>query len=226
MIINTAYQALLNMWATIIGFIPNFMSAIVVLVFGLLVASGLGHLASRLTRIFKLDDILTRIGFTQKAAAYGVHFSISRIVRWLVKWFFITVVLIVVAQVLGWVQVTSFLQAIALYIPNVLIAVVILTVGLIAGQFIHNVVEQTIKTSKAPTAAGKPLAAVAKWAIIMFTAMAALSQLGVATRLIEILFTGLVMMLALAGGLAFGIGGKDRAAHWLEAIEREFSRRQ
>ncbi len=226
MVTNVIIQALLNMWATMIAFIPDFMSAVIVLIFGLVAASGLGQLAKRLTRALKLDDILTRIGFTQKAASLGINFTLSRLVGWLVKWFFVIVVLIAVAEVLGWAQVTSFLHDVALYIPNVIVAVIILTVGLIAGQFVYGVVEQALRISKAPATASKPLAAIAKWAIVIFAFMAALIQLGVATQLIEILFSGLVAMLALAGGLAFGLGGKERAARWLEAIEREFSRHQ
>lgn len=225
MVVDSLTQAIFNMWATVIAFIPAFMSAVIVLVFGLVVASALGLVARRLARMLKLDDILARIGLTQKAAAMGMPFTFSRVVGWLVKWFFIVVVLMAVANILNWTQVTGFLNAVAFYIPNVIIAVVIITIGLVVGQFVHNVVEQAIKVSKAPTSAGKFLAALAKWAIIVFAAMAALIQLGIAARLIEILFTGLVAMLALAGGLAFGLGGKERAGRWLESIEHEISRR-
>ena len=94
-------------------------------------------------------------------------FCFINLVGWIVKWFFIVVILIAVTDFLGWTQVTDFLSEVALYIPNVIIAVVILTVGLVMGQFVHNVVEKSIKVSGAPTPAYKPLAALSKWAIII-----------------------------------------------------------
>mgnify|MGYP001617622362 FL=1 len=161
----------------------------------------------------------------EKCEALGLRFALSNFVGWIVKWFFIVVILIAVTDFLGWTQVTDFLSEVALYIPNVIIAVVILTVGLVMGQFVHNVVEKSIKVSGSPTPAYKPLAALSKWAIIIFALLASLVQLGVATALIQILFTGLVAMLAIAGGLAFGLGGKEKASKWLDTIEKEVSRR-
>ncbi|MFH1112076.1 MAG: hypothetical protein V1712_03350 [Patescibacteria group bacterium] len=213
------------MWNQFAGFLPELISALIVLIIGLLLASALGKLAAKIISLAKLDDLLAKTGLSQKADNAGLPISLSGLIGWIVKWFFVVFTLIAVADILNWSQVTSFLSAVALYIPNVLIAVIILTVGLIVAQFVYNVVERGIKVSKAPTAAVKPLAALSKWAIIVFTLMAALIQLGVATSLIEILFTGLVAMLALAGGLAFGLGGKDKASKWLEAIEREISKK-
>ena len=214
-----------SIWDKFVSFVPELLSALIVLIIGLLIAASLGKLVAKLIKTLKLDDLIDKSGILEKMEAGGLGFSLSGLIGWLVKWFFIVVILIAVADILSWDQVTDFLSAVALYIPNVLIAVIILTVGLIVGQFIHNIVEQGIKVSHAPMASAKALAAISKWAIIIFTIMAALIQLGVAVRLIEILFTGLVAMLALAGGLAFGLGGKDKAAKWLEAIEREVSHR-
>ncbi len=53
--------------------------------------------------------------------------------------------------------------------------------------------------------------------------MAALVQLQIAPDLIRVLFTGLVFMLALAGGLAFGLGGKEHAAQLLSRLKKEIS---
>jgi len=222
---QTIVYSFQNMWTQFTDFLPELLSALIVLVVGLLIAAALGKLAAKIISLAKLDDLLAKTGLTQKAENAGLPISLSGIFGWLVKWFFIVVILIAVADILQWSQITSFLNAVALYIPNVLIAVIILTVGLIVAQFVYNVVEKGIKVSKAPTSAVKPLAALSKWAIIIFTLMAALIQLGVATSLIEILFTGLVAMLALAGGLAFGLGGKERASRWLDVIEREISKK-
>ena len=119
-------------------------------------------------------------------------------------------------EMLKLTPVTTFLIGITLYIPNVLVAILILIIGIVIGHFIYEVVEKSIKVSKLPTTSAKPLAALSKWAIILFALMAALIQLGIAVTLVETFFTGLVGMIALAGGLAFGLGGKEMAAKFLE----------
>lgn len=214
-----------NIWMRFTDFLPEFITALIVLTVGLLIAGLLGKLVAKIISIIKLDDLLAKAGFTSAVEDMGVNFTLSRLVGWVVKWFFVVVTLIAVADILGWEEVNGFLNAVVLYIPNVFVAVIVLIIGVIAGQFVHGIVEKAVHVSQAPISASRPLAALAKWAIIIFAIMAALVQLGVATSLIEILFTGLVAMLAIAGGLAFGLGGKEKAAKWLDAIEREVSRR-
>lgn len=86
-----------------------------------------------------------------------------------------------------------------------------------------HIISRAVTASQLPNSAAGTLASLARWAVITFAFLAVLSQLGVATRLIEILFAGLVLMLAIAGGLAFGLGGKDKAAQWLDSLDKELS---
>lgn len=104
--------------------------------------------------------------------------------------------------------------------PNVIVAVIILAVGLVLGQFIYDVVEKSAKASKVTKHTADILAAIAKWSITIFALLTALVQLGVAPNLIEILFTGFVAALALGLGLAFGLGGKEHASRWLTKVSR------
>jgi hypothetical protein len=106
-----------------------------------------------------------------------------------------------------------------MYIPNVIIAVVILIVGMVVGNFVFTLVKETALAAELESA--DFLAGVAKWALFIFTLMAALIQLKVASELIQILFTGLVFMVALAGGIAFGLGGKDKAERILEKLMKK-----
>jgi hypothetical protein len=150
----------------------------------------------------------------------GTQFKVSTLIGWVVKWFFIVVTLLAVVNILNIPQVSSFLDQVLLYIPNVVVAIIILALGLIAGNFFYNVVNRAATASHMSAAAVSGLAALAKWAIVIFALMAALVQLGIAAGLIQILFTGFVAMLALAGGLAFGLGGRDKAARWLDKIDQ------
>ena len=205
-----------DLWFKFIIFIPKLLGALIVLFIGLIIAASLGNIAKKLINKVKVDSLIRKIGITKKLEEVGLKLNLASLTGWIIKWFFIIVVLVTVADILGWQQVNQFLQDVALYIPNVLVAIAILVIGLLVAQFVYNLVEKSIKVSGVLPGQALPLAGIAKWAIIIFAVMAGLMQLSIADRLIEILFTGLVLMLALALGLAFGLGGKERARSWLE----------
>lgn len=210
-----------NIWAKIVYFIPEFIGALLILIIGLIIAGGLGKLAKKLIHYTRVDKVVHKIGLAGKFENLGMQLSVSGIIGWIVKWFFIVVTLIAAVDILKLTQVTNFLEDVALYIPNVVVAVVILVIGLVIGQFAYQVVEKSTKASHLTRASAHSLAAIAKWAIVIFSLMASLSQLKIASRLIEILFTGFVAMLALALGLAFGLGGRDKASKFLEDMEKK-----
>lgn len=206
-----------TLWNNVVTAIPVFVVALVVFSIGLLVAHALGSLAAKLTGLTRLDTLVEKVGAVIKLQTLGMRFKFSRLVGWIVQWFFVVVFLIAVADILGLSQVTEFLRSVAFYLPNVVVAVVILTLGLILGNFVRDLVERGVKSSNMPAAAGS-VATVAQWAVVIFAVMASLAQLGIAARLIEILFAGLTLGVGLAFGLAFGLGGKDKARAWLEKL--------
>lgn len=141
----------------------------------------------------------------------------------MVKWFLVIVSILAAADILNLNQVTAFLNMVLLYIPNVVIAVIILLLGVLFANFTAQIVQGAVKTARLKT--GHFLAAIAKWSIIVFSVLAALVQLGIAASLLQILFTGLVAMLAIAGGLAFGLGGRGHAEKIIQHLEEDLKRK-
>ncbi|GMU25748.1 hypothetical protein KJZ71_05560 [Patescibacteria group bacterium] len=217
----TIVASLQNLWIQLLGFLPQILGAIIVLIVGVIVAGMLGKLAARVIAMAKVDNLVQSTGVTDEFRKIGISFSLSKLLGWIVKWFLIIATLIAVVDILNIGQVTLFLQDVALYIPNVIAAIVILTIGIVAGNFVRQVVHKAAEASKIPATAAGPLSAVAKWSIIIFALLAALVQLHVAAALIQTLFTGFIAMLAIAGGLAFGLGGQDKARAWLDRLDRE-----
>ena len=216
---NEAIQASVqNLWAQIIAFVPSLVGALLVLIVGLILSSVLSKLAHKLVMLTKVDSLVHKIDSAKKMEEMGVKFSVSGLIAWLVKWFFIIVTLIAVVNILKLSDVSRFLDQVANYIPNVVVAVIIMAIGLVVGQFVHDVVERSAKASNVTSHTSHSLSAIAKWALVVFAVMASLSQLGVAPALIQILFTGLVAMLALSFGLSFGLGGKEQASKWLDKV--------
>ncbi len=210
-------QSLHNVWSQFLNGLPTFIAAVIVLIIGVLIASFLGKLVKKVLDMGKIDDLVDKTGINRQL---GTDISITALIAWVVKWFFIIATLLAVVNILNIEQVTSFLNQVLLYIPNVVVAIIILALGVIAGNFVYNVVNGTATASGMSKAAVDALSTISKWAVVIFALMAALVQLGIASSLIQILFTGFVAMVALAGGLAFGLGGRDKASKWLDKIDR------
>jgi len=214
--ITTAIErALLSLWADVIGIIPELVAALVLFAGGIAVSVLLGSIAERLVRLLHVDELATKFQVHELLERLQLHFTFSKIFGVVVKWFFIVVFLNASVEVLGWTQITAFLNEVLLYIPNVLVAIAIMAIGLIVAQFVRGVVRQALRSGKAPVEHPEVLADVARWAIVVFAVMAAVSQLGVAAQLIEILFAGFVFALA----LAFGLAGKERAGAMLQKLK-------
>lgn len=203
-----------EIWFKFVDLVPSIIGAIIVFIVGLFIAEALGRFITKLAKKVYVDQAVETSGLKKILGKVGFKLEVSKGLGLLVTWFLYAVVLVATADILGLNQISEFLSSVVLYIPNVIIAVVILIVGIIVSKFVQTLVKETALAAKVSSA--DFLADVAQWSIMIFTVMAALIQLRVATSLIQILFTGLVFMLALAGGVAFGLGGKDKAKEILD----------
>lgn len=213
-------MSLQTLWLKIVAFVPELLSALIVLIVGLILAGLLSKLVFELLKLTKVDVLIDKTGITKQFKSYGIKFSLSGLLAGVVKWFIIIAVLIVIADILNIPQITLFLERIVLYIPNVIVAIVILAIGLILGKAVFTLANSSLVAAKIEKHQAHTVATLAKWSLIVFSLLAALTQLNIASELIQILFTGIVVMFALAGGLAFGLGGKEHAAKWLAGMNK------
>lgn len=213
--------SLMNLWNQVVSFLPALIGALLVFVAGWIVAVILGKVVERILKAIKVDQALDRIIGNQ---LNNIESKVSIFVGGLVKWFLILVFLIAASDILGLAQVSAFLESIILYIPNVLVAIIILAAVFLIGDFVYKVVKGSSKAAGVVSAT--MLAAIAKWAIVIFGIFAALLQLGIADYLVGTIITGIVAMLALAGGLAFGLGGKEEAQLMLKKLREEMSEKE
>jgi len=105
------------------------------------------------------------------------------------------------------------------YVPNIIAAVIILLITVWAADFL----ERLVKVSVMATTEVKSglMGVVTRWTVLIFGLLAALNQLGIAPMFIQSLITGIIAMLAIAGGLAFGLGGKEHASELISKVKRE-----
>lgn len=215
--------SLQNLWQGFILFLPTFLGALVVFFVGLIVAVGLGKIVEKLVDALKLDRLLEQLGLNKLLERANVRLHSGRFVGVLVQWFFVIVTLLAVSDILQLSDFSDFLKQVLIYVPNIVVAVLIMLTGAVIAAFFSKLVRASVLASRLHSA--HFLGALTKWSVLVFAFLAALSQLGVAGALVNTLIMGFVAMLALAGGLAFGLGGRDVAAAWLEKLREEISNR-
>lgn len=193
------------------------MGATAVVIVGLIIANILANLIHRLVIWSRVDHALRSTNAsTGNIDKQTVKFRMADIASLIVRWAVILLTVAIAANILGWTQVTEFMESIVAYLPNIAAAILLLIGGYLLGNFVAGLVSGMNDSLGRRTA--NVLSNVARWAIIVFAAMAALIQLGIAESIIQIAFIGLTAMLALAGGLAFGLGGRDKAHDLLSEV--------
>lgn len=209
-----------DIWARFLFFLPSLVGAILILVVGWIVAAGLDRLVTQILKQVRLDQTLNKVGTKTIFEKSGLDMEVSEFVGALVRWTILLVAFLAAADVLQLSNVTEFLNSILAYIPNVFVAVGILLIGLFAAHFFAGIVRGTVGAARVQTAS--LLGAITKWSIYIFTIAVALQQLGIAAVIIDRFLTALFFMLALAGGLAFGLGGQKAASEALEDFRKDF----
>lgn len=215
MIFEAINPVLSSFWRSFYNYLPNLFGGLLILAIGLVLAEILRKIFITLFNFLRLDLLIKKTKLATEKEVQIWRDIIAELIRWAVVILF----LIPSVEVWGLSRVTVVLNQLLFYLPNVLVAVVIGFVGLIFANLVSNLVKHSVKTVGATSA--NSLSALAHFAIVFFTVLIVLNQLGIAQDLIRILFTGIVAMLAIAGGLAFGLGGKDIAREILEEFRKK-----
>lgn len=209
-------RSLQNLWLGSVAVLGNLIGALLILLIGLIVASGLAAVVEGLVRVVRLDSLLEKLGVEEYVERAGIELNTPRFFGRLVYWFFVVVFLLAASDVLGFYTLSEFLQKVLLYVPNIVVAVLIMLAALVVGHFLRNLIKASVKSARLHSATF--LGSITWWAVVIFGFFAALSQLGVAVQIVNSLVAGFVAMIAIAGGIAFGLGGKGVAQEMLEKL--------
>lgn len=201
----------------IVSFVPKFLAGTIIILVGIVVASIFKQLLLEVFKALKVETLLHKYGVPEMKDG----FNWSNILAEIVRWFVIVVFLIPTADVWGLPQIITVLNQFLLYLPNVFVAAIIALVGLAFAKITHDIVLASVHGVSSETS--QTIASVSRWSIVVFVLLAVLNQLGVAADLIRILFTGFVAMLAIAGGIAFGLGGQNAAKDAIDDVRKKLS---
>ncbi len=219
---TTVGQRLQDSFAQIFGqIIPALLGAGVIIFAGYLLAKALEKLTERLLKKVGLNRMLQRGGVIQAVERSGTHVNPTRIIANLVFWFVMFAIILIAANALGLDTLANVMGTLVSYIPSVIAAVVIILVGIVLGGF----VEGLIAASAGAVHGGRSLARIGRASVILLSIFMALQELGVATEIVTTAFALMFGAIALAAGLAFGLGNRELAGEvtreWYERYKRE-----
>ncbi|MCA9351404.1 hypothetical protein KC929_01330 [Patescibacteria group bacterium] len=205
-------QPFIDLWASFVEGLALLVPALIIFAIGLFVAKVVYKALVKVFSASKVDDLVKPFAGSFERAGYQLR--IGHVIGWLAKWFIIIASLMIALDMVGLDSTRGLLTGIIAYIPQVIIAVLVLFAGFLLADFVKKLIKGSTKMLNFRSAA--MLGNIARIAILVFTVLIVLNLLGIGRDIINILLIGFVSMIALAGGLAFGLGGRDAAARAIE----------
>jgi len=213
------YNAIQDLWVGFLYFIPNFVGAVIVFVVGWFVASWVGIAVTQVLNWLRLNQVFAKGKWDEALEKARIKADVAGFIGQVCRWILVITFLSASVEVLGLVTFAALLTKVVAWLPNVIVAVLMMVVAVIVADILEKVVVASLVKAKMKRTHLVSLAV--KWSIYIFSLFAILMQLDVASLLVQTLFTGIVAILVIAGGLALGLGAKDVVKDLLEDLVRK-----
>ena len=207
-------ESLQNTLDQFLGYIPQLIGAIVILIVGYIVARVLKAVVARLLQAIGFDNWMERGGIKQFFDRAQTRETPATVLGTLVFWFVFIIAITMAADALGIRQVSEVLSQLIAYIPSIIAAILILVLAALLANFLAGIVRGAT--------ASDLLANIARYAIIVYAAFAAITELGIAVQLTAPTFLIVLGAVALAAAIAFGFGAQGVAR---DIVEKAYERR-
>lgn len=207
---DAMFTSLAAAMALLFSAIPKIIGFALIIIAGWFIASLIERGLAALLRSIKFNELSERAGLSSFVRKMGMNTDAAGMIGLVVKWFVRLIALVVAFDALGLPAVSDVLRQLLLWLPNVIVALVVLVIGGLAARALSNVVRGA--ATEADLSNADFLAKVASVVVWAFAIVVAVNQLGIATELVNTLFMAIVGALALGLGLAFGLGGRETAA--------------
>jgi len=215
---NLIAEPVRQMLAKILAYLPVLAGALVILIVGWLIAKAIRGIINWLLKVVRFDMLADKAGISEVLRKGDLKVSAREVVSGIVYWLIIIMVLVMTVDALGLPKASDVLASLFAYVPNVIAALLVLVVAMSLASFVSGIVRTAAGNANLP----KPhlLAGICRWAIIIFAVTIALEQLGIAPLLVSTTFNIILGGVVLALALAFGLGGKDAAANYLDELKK------
>jgi small-conductance mechanosensitive channel len=219
------YQSFWDVWYGFAGFVPSLIIAIFIFAIAWILGALIQKIVEGIFQSLKIDNLLKTAGLEDVVKRSGYTLKSGAFVGGIIKWFVIVIGLIMAFNEIGLSDINVFLRDVVLsYIPQVLIAVLVLMVSVVIADALAKIVVASARAAHIKSA--HLLGNITRWSIWIFAILTALIHLGIAPGLIQTLVLGIVIAISLAVGLAFGLGGKDVAGRMVEKFLSQVSNRE
>ncbi len=202
-----------NILTRFFGFIPSLLGAIIIFLFGLILAKWAKVLIVKILSALKLDHLLRKSGLEPYLDRADIRVKAEVFLGEIVKWLIVVVFFIAAVNILGLTTVSAVLNSILGYIPSIVSAVLILTIGVLLAGLVESLIKGAVNQVDPKTS--RLLSKIASYLVVIVAALAAVNELGIAQSLINTLIIGVVATLSLGVGLAIGLGAKDLVSKML-----------
>jgi hypothetical protein len=218
---NLIAEPVRQMLTRILAYLPVLLGALVILIVGWIVAKAIRGIIDWLLKVVRFDTLADKAGISGILRKGDLKISAREVVSGIVYWLIIIMVLVMTVDALGLPKASDVLASLFAYVPNVIAALLVLVVAMFLASFVSGIVRTAAGNANLP----KPeiFAGISRWAIIIFAVTIALEQLGIAPLLVTATFNIILGGICLALALAFGLGGKDAAAKYLEELKQKRS---
>ena len=203
----------------LMGFLPNVLGALLILLVGWAVAKGIEGLVVKLLKTAKLDKLADKVQLTEVLSKGGIKRKLSEVVGVIIYWLVTLVVLIATLNALQLTVAAQLLEHIVAFLPNVVAAIFILVVGIVTGAFLATTVRTA--ASNAGVDASRLLGQAVQTIVVIFALAAALRQLQI--QLVGEAFLIVLTAVSFGLALAFGLGCKEQAGRWFNSVVDELS---
>jgi len=221
---NLIVEPVRQMLTRIMSYLPTLLGALVILVVGWIVAKAIRRIIDWLLTAIRFDTLADKAGITEVLRKGNLEISARGVISGLVYWLIMIMVLMMTVDALGLPKASDVLAGLFAYIPKVIAALLVLVVAMFLAGFVSGIVQTAAGNAGLPRP--EVLAGISRWAIIIFAATIALGELGIATLLVTTTFNIILGGVVFALALAFGLGGKDAAARYLEGLKERHQKRE
>lgn len=219
---SAVLSSLQEVWTAFLGFLPDFIGAIVIFVVGIIIAAWGRRIVEEILKAVRLEDLSRSAGFADYLKKADIRLTATELLGAVVKWLVLLVFFIAAVEVLGLTIVSTVLTRVLGFVPNVVAAALIFGAGFVVANLADGLVRGAFAT--VDHEAAKPVGRLARWVVLVVAFFAAVGQLQIAPALVDTFFQGLTWTLVLAVGLSVGLGGKDLVAKllddWYKRIHR------
>jgi hypothetical protein len=218
---NLVVDPVTQMLTRIMAYLPVLLGALIILIVGWIVAKAIRRLVDWLLKAVRFDTLADKAGISEILRKGDLKITAREVVSSIVYWLIIIMVLVMTVDALGLPKSSDILESLFAYVPKVIAALLVLVVAMFLASFVSGIVRTAAGNANLP----KPqiLAGICRWAIIIFAVTISLEQLGIAPLLVTATFNIILGGIVLALALAFGLGGKDAAAKYLEELKQKRS---